>query len=434
MSTVSPNIIGIDGTAVDVSGVPIHTSILDFLRKSGRTGSKIGCNEGDCGACTLLLVEKEGSPRAINGCLALVASLVGREIITAEGLSHEGALHPVQKAMVECNGSQCGYCTPGFICSMAEAHDRQLTDREAIADQLSGNLCRCTGYRPIREAMLQSLTETAPPFVSATVPPAPSTSSDSNTTWHRPATVQEALSLKSENPEASYIAGATELAVLINQRHTRYPALISLEGIEELHQIIETDDHWKIGAAAPLTDIKQTLAGEYPIIDQLLWLFASRQIRHRATLGGNLVTASPIGDTPPVLLALDASVVLTSLSAERTVPLAEFFTGYRQTVLRPDEIMTSILLPRGLAGRCEFFKVSKRREMDISTVSAAFRIVTDGLNVMRAACSFSGKVLIAIAQKGECSTSNTLFAIRYRPALALAFSEPRARINTPLWP
>ncbi|MES2437964.1 MAG: xanthine dehydrogenase molybdopterin binding subunit [Verrucomicrobiota bacterium] len=377
MSTASPNIIGIDGAAVDVSGVPIHTSILDFLRSSGRTGSKVGCNEGDCGACTLLLVEKDGSPRAINGCLALVASLVGREIITAEGLTHEGALHPVQKAMVECNGSQCGYCTPGFICSMAEAHDRKLTDREAIADQLSGNLCRCTGYRPIREAMLQSLTETAPPLVSATVPPAPSTSSDHTTTWHRPTTVQEALSIKSPNPEASYIAGATELAVLINKRHTRYPALISLDGIEELHQIVKTDHHWKIGAAAPLTDIERTLAGEYPIIDQLLWLFASRQIRHRATLGGNLVTASPIGDTPPVLLALDASVVLTSLTAERTVPLAEFFTGYRQTVLQPDEIMTSIFLPRGVAGRCEFFKVSKRREMDISTVSAAFRIVTD---------------------------------------------------------
>ena len=378
MSTACPNIIVINGTAVDVSGVPMHVSILDFLRASGRTGSKIGCNEGDCGACTLLLIENDGPSRAINGCLALVASLVGREIITAEGLSQNGTLHPVQQAMVDCHGSQCGYCTPGFICSMAEAHQRNLTDPAAIADQLCGNLCRCTGYRPIRDAMLQSLTEPSLARPSAEVPAAPPATGN----WHRPTTVHEALTLRAKFPEARFIAGATELAVLINKRHDRYPALISLDGVAFLHQIVQTNTHWQIGAAAPLTDVEKTLAGEYPAIDQLMRLFASRQIRHRATLGGNLVTASPIADTPPVLLALDASVVLTSLTTERIVPLAEFFTGYRQTVMRPDEMMTAIHLPRGLAGRCEFFKVSKRREMDISTVSAAFRIVTDAAGLV----------------------------------------------------
>ncbi|MES2924896.1 MAG: xanthine dehydrogenase molybdopterin binding subunit [Verrucomicrobiota bacterium] len=378
MSTACPNIIVINGTAVDVSGVPMHASILDFLRSSGRTGSKIGCNEGDCGACTLLLVENDAPPRAINGCLALVASLVGREIITAEGLSQNGTLHPVQKAMVECNGSQCGYCTPGFICSMAEAHDRNTTGREAIADQLCGNLCRCTGYRPIRDAMLQSLTDSSPSRVIAKVPAAPPATDN----WHRPTSVSEALSLRAENSDALFIAGATELAVLISKRHVRYPALIALDGIKELQQIVKSNTHWLIGAAAPLTDIEETLAGEYPAIVQVMRLFASRQIRHRATLGGNLVTASPIADTPPVLLALDASVVLVSLTAERNIPLSEFFTGYRQTVMGSDEIMTSILLPRGQAGRCEFSKVSKRREMDISTVSAAFRIATDAAGLV----------------------------------------------------
>ncbi|MES2659140.1 MAG: xanthine dehydrogenase molybdopterin binding subunit [Verrucomicrobiota bacterium] len=375
MSTVSPNIIVINGAPVDVSAVPIHTSILDFLRASGRTGSKIGCNEGDCGACTLLLMEKDRTPRAINGCLALVASLVGREIITAEGLEKDGTLHPVQKAMVDCNGSQCGYCTPGFICSMAEAcHGDVKPDREQIADQLCGNLCRCTGYRPIREAMLQALEEpTAVLPIPSNVQPAPESSGG----WHRSTTVEEALSLKSQHPDAQFIAGATELAVLMNKRHTRYSALISLDQIESLHLISKTKTHWQIGAAAPLTDIGEKLAGEYPAIDQMLRLFASKQIRHRATLGGNLVTASPIGDTPPVLLVLDASVTLSSLTGERIVPLSEFFTGYRKTVLRDDEIMTSVLIPLGVQGRCEFFKVSKRREMDISTVSAAFRIVTD---------------------------------------------------------
>ncbi|MEO5713085.1 MAG: 2Fe-2S iron-sulfur cluster-binding protein, partial [Luteolibacter sp.] len=169
MSTASPNIIVINGTPVDVSGVPIHESILGYLRATGRTGSKVGCNEGDCGACTLLLLEKDHAPRAINGCLALVASLVGKQIITAEGLEKDGTLHPVQKTMVQCNGSQCGYCTPGFICSMAEAyHGGNPPDRDTIADQLCGNLCRCTGYRPIREAMLQSLTD--PPVIQAFLP------------------------------------------------------------------------------------------------------------------------------------------------------------------------------------------------------------------------------------------------------------------------
>jgi xanthine dehydrogenase molybdopterin binding subunit/xanthine dehydrogenase small subunit len=379
MSTACPEIIVINGTPVDVTAVPIHTSILDFLRTTGRTGSKIGCNEGDCGACTLLLLENDGTTRAINGCLALVPSLVGREIITAEGLAKDGVLHPVQKAMVECHGSQCGYCTPGFICSMAEIHQRPLTDPAAIADQLCGNLCRCTGYRPIREAMLQSLAEPAPPIsqisnFKSQIPSSPN--------YHRPTTVAEALNLKSQYPSVPFIAGATELAVLIHKRHVRYPALIALEGIPSLHEISSTTTHWKIGATAPLTDIEEALTGEYPAIDQVMRLFASRQIRHRATLGGNLVTASPIGDTSPVLLALDASVVLTSLTAERTVPLAGFFTGYRQTVMAADEIMTAILLPRGLPGRCEFFKVSKRREMDISTVSAAFRIATDAAGLV----------------------------------------------------
>ncbi len=384
MSTDSPNIIVINGTAVDVSSVPIHESILDFLRSSGRTGSKIGCNEGDCGACTLLLIEKNQSPRAINGCLALVASLVGKEIITAEGLDQNETLHPVQKAMVDCNGSQCGYCTPGFVCSMAEAyHSKTPPNRESISDQLCGNLCRCTGYRPIREAMLQSLdtpTVCLPP--ASDVPSAPAISSDSISNWYRPTSVEEVLSIKSQQPDAAFIAGATELAVLMNKRHTRYASLISLDRVESLHLISKTASHWHIGAAAPLTDIEETLAGTYPALDQMLRHFASRQIRHRATLGGNLVTASPIGDTPPVLLALDASVVLTSLTGERTVPLSDFFTGYRQTVLRDDEIMTAIMLPIDLSGRCEFFKVSKRREMDISTVSAAFRIITDSAGMI----------------------------------------------------
>lgn len=367
---MNPSVI-INDRLVDVSQAGLNQTLLDFIRSSGRTGTKMGCNEGDCGACTVLLLEKDGPPRAINSCLALMGSLVGRSIITSEGLvSDTGSLHPVQQAMVEKKGSQCGYCTPGFICSMAEATARGTQhDPAAVADQLCGNLCRCTGYRPIREALATSQTTALPTCAAPASADLPG--------YHRPTTIAEALALKAAHPDAAFIAGATELAVLINKRHVRHAALISLEGIDELHASHATETHWHLGAALPLTDLQELLGGEYPALDAMLRLFASRQIRHRATLGGNLVTASPIGDSAPVLLALDATLRLQSTAGIREVPLNEFFTGYRSTVLAPDELLTTILIPRHQPGDTAFYKVSKRREMDISTVSAAFRIVTD---------------------------------------------------------
>lgn len=362
----------VNGEVVELAKAELHQTLLDFLRQTGRTGTKMGCNEGDCGACTILLLEKEGPPRAINSCLALMGSLVGRSVLTSEGLAgREGVLHPVQQKMVEKWGSQCGYCTPGFVCSMAEAAARgQQSDPAAVADQLCGNLCRCTGYRPIRESLLEVPTSPLPVCTAGPSAPLPD--------YHLPSRIEEALALKAELPEAPFIAGATELAVLINKRHRRYPALISLEHIPELRQISASTTHWRLGAAAPLTEIEAALGAEFPAVRAMLRWFASRQIRHRATLGGNLVTASPIGDAAPVLLALDASVTLQAVGGGvRQVPLEAFFTGYRQTVLGPDELLTEILLPRGSAGRCAFFKVSKRREMDISTVSAAIRLGTD---------------------------------------------------------
>ncbi|MFM2243812.1 MAG: xanthine dehydrogenase molybdopterin binding subunit [Verrucomicrobiota bacterium] len=367
MNTV-PHLI-INGRTVDIEDAPPHENLLSLLRRRGMTGTKCGCNEGDCGACTVLLARQDGPPRAINSCLALVHSIAGGSIVTTEGLATaDGALHPAQQSMMEGCGSQCGYCTPGFVCSLAEAAARGVTsDPAEVADQLCGNLCRCTGYRPIREAAA------ATPAASVNMA-APSTSSPS--LHHRPTTVAQALELKSLHPEAPFVAGATEIAVLINKRQLRPTTFISLENIAELTSITAHDDHWCIGAAVPLTDLADALGGEYPALDDMLRWFASRQIRHRATLGGNLVTASPIGDSAPVLLALDAVVVLASTRGKRECPLEGFFTGYRRTVLAADELLESILLPRNLPGRCSFAKVSKRREMDISTVSAAIRIAT----------------------------------------------------------
>jgi xanthine dehydrogenase molybdopterin binding subunit/xanthine dehydrogenase small subunit len=398
----------INGKCCDVSHAPLHESLLDWLRRHGMTGTKCGCNEGDCGACTVLLTRPDAPPRAINGCLALVHSLAGEEIVTSEGLAKD-ELHPAQQSMISCAGSQCGYCTPGIICSLVEASARGVTaDPDAVADQLSGNLCRCTGYRPIREA-------------AAKIPATPFFRSDASTghavdssDYLRPGSVHEALAWKESHPEAMFIAGATELAVLINKRHLRPDKLISLEHVDELRSISKLDDAWLVGAAVPLTDLEDALAGEFPSLSQMLRLFASRQIRHRATLGGNLITASPIGDSAPVLLSLDASVILESLAGRREVPLVDFFTGYRQTLIGMNELMVAVRIPRHPAGRVDFQKVSKRREMDISTVSAAIRIVTNDVGIILAArMAFGG---VAAYPKRAIKTEQALVGMSLEEA------------------
>ncbi|QJE96065.1 xanthine dehydrogenase molybdopterin binding subunit [Luteolibacter luteus] len=388
----SPAILRVNGEALDVSAVPLHETVLDFLRRSGRTGTKCGCNEGDCGACSVLLVEPDGKLRAVNSCLAFVHVFAGREIRTVEGIAKGENLHPVQEAMISCHGSQCGYCTPGFIASMTEAwHAPEAPGDAAIADRLCGNLCRCTGYRPIHEAMKRSLEkhETRDEWddwMKAGEIPAPAASSHvDGGVFLRPARIADALAFKKQHPDAVFVAGATEVAVLVNKRHARPTVMIALDGVRELAVIRRYEDAWEIGGAARLTDIQDALGGEYPALDEMFRWFGSRQIRHRATLGGNLATASPIGDSAPILLALDAVMVLVSADGEREVPIAEFFTGYRKTVLRAEELIRAIRIPRSPKGRVAFYKVSKRCEMDISIVAAGFRVVQDETGIVKEA-------------------------------------------------
>lgn len=372
----------INGECVDVSEVGGNENLLAFLRGNGWVGTKCGCSEGDCGACSVVVVDDSGKPRSVNSCLALVRSLEGKKVWTVEGLTKGGELHPVQEKMVACYGSQCGYCTPGFVASMVEAYHRDGgMDREAIADQLCGNLCRCTGYRPIREAMVGALEEKGErdcgfDFSSANGRSRKGASSMAGGAgrYLRPQSVAELLEMKAANPDAVLVAGATEVAVWINKFHRRIDCLIGLGEVAELGRIGKTEGEWWLGAGAALTDIDDAMKGEYPALDKLWSVFASRQIRHRATLGGNLVTASPIGDSAPALMALDAEVVLVSLEGERRVPLSAFFTGYRKTVMRDDEVMLAVVVPRGKGGRFGFHKASKRREMDISIVSLAMRL------------------------------------------------------------
>jgi xanthine dehydrogenase small subunit len=420
--------ITLNGERVLVDGAAATMTLLDWLRTSGRTGSKCGCAEGDCGACTVALIERDagGRPayRAINSCIALLPMFAGREIVTVEGLADpaSGKLHPVQAAMVEQYGSQCGYCTPGFVVSMFEGYTRGAACQSPcqINDQLAGNLCRCTGYRPIREAMVTALgqrgaaTDAVDRFLhrlqEGVAPIEELNYAGAGERFFRPTSLPELFRLKHKFTDAKLVAGATEIGVELNKKFKKFPALISTEGVPELTRITSTAMEWRIGAAATLTAIEEAVAGEYPALAKMLAVFASRQIRNRATLGGNLVTASPIGDSAPVLLTLDASVVLASTLGERTVPLHEFFTGYRQTQLRPDEVMKEIVLPRntwreGGTRRVDFQKISHRRELDISIVAGAFCVDVDGAGIVRRArIAYGGVAVMPLrARKAEAA-------------------------------
>jgi xanthine dehydrogenase molybdopterin binding subunit/xanthine dehydrogenase small subunit len=390
----------LNGRPVQLADCPVNLTLLEYLRRGGLTGSKEGCAEGDCGACSVAILDRDAGGRAawraINSCLMPLCLLDGREIVTVEGVAGPRGLHPVQEKMVGHHGSQCGYCTPGFVLSLFEGYYRgNLRARHEIDGQLCGNLCRCTGYRPILDAALEAFQERrddGDPFAARlNLPPPPAREAAydfAGEKFLRPASLAQLLSLRRQYPQGRLIAGATEVGLEITKKFKRLPILISVEGVAELREITSTDTHWRIGAAATLTQIEEKLAAEYPALGDMLRVFGSRQIRNRATMGGNLATASPIGDSAPVLLALDASVVLAAAEGERTLPIDQFFTAYRQTALRPGEVLKTILLPRGpsasgLARQCAWFKVSKRREMDISTVAACFTVDLDREGIVR---------------------------------------------------
>lgn len=395
---------------------PAQTSALDWLRSQGLTGAKEGCAEGECGACSVLLARPDpaGGTRwtAVNACLVPAAALDGQEVLTSEGLGSPGSLHPVQHELAVRGGSQCGYCTPGFVCSMAAEYYRpgreacgsptdgvetaQATDHtqrdagEVGANgfdlhALSGNLCRCTGYRPIRDAAyaLGSPAE-GDPLARRRTEPAPSPVATRyrtpTGTYARATSLAEALGLLAEHPEAVLVAGSTDWGVEVNLRGTRAPFVIGIDRIPELRELHVDPDRVEIGAALSLSEVEEGLAGRVPLLDQLFPQFASRLIRNAATIGGNLGTGSPIGDTPPVLLALEATVVLASTEGEREVPLADYFTGYRQSVRRVDELIKAVRIPLPLSPVTAFHKIAKRRFDDISSVAAGMALtIEDGI-------------------------------------------------------
>ncbi|MEY2486545.1 MAG: xanthine dehydrogenase large subunit [Verrucomicrobiota bacterium] len=410
----------LNGNSIRIDSVSPNVTLLDWLRSNGLTGSKEGCAEGDCGACSVAIVDRDGRGkpcyRSINSCLVPLPLMAGRDIVTVEGVARDG-LHPIQQAMVENHGSQCGYCTPGFIMSMFEGYHRDdLKTPAQLDEQLCGNLCRCTGYRSIRDAAADAFAQRLTGDVADTSLDETSGELDSvRYTSHgehflRPNSLKDLFAAMQQHRGARLIAGATELGLEITKRYQRFPIFISIETVPELTELIRKPDEWHIGAATTLTRLQEVLGVEYPELAQMLYLFGSRQIRNRATLGGNLVTASPIGDSAPVLLALDAKVVLASADAERTLPIEQFFVGYRKTALRAEEILKTIILPRlpeSAAVSRKFYKVSKRREMDISTVAGCFLIQLDASGLIsQARLAFGGVAeMPARARKTEDALS-----------------------------
>lgn len=395
----------LNGNPVSLEGLDHNTTLLNFIRATGLTGTKEGCAEGDCGACTVALLtpNSSGKPeyQAVNSCLMLAGMAVGLEVWTAEGIGQPETLHAVQTAMASAGGSQCGYCTPGFIMSLfAQNYAGNLEFDEAA---LVGNLCRCTGYRPIREAAhaLPKPSQNDAFFERIKT----SSVSKSAFVWngfHRPETLAEVLHLLETLPNARVIAGGTDMALEITTAFKRFENLISLEGISELQAIVQTESHLEIGAGVPLSRLETELRGHVPLFDELWTWFASRQIRNRATLGGNLGTASPIGDAPVVLLALEAELVLVSRNEERIVPLSSYFVGYRKTLLRTFELIKTIRIPIGNLGTIDgvearrvsplqaMYKIAKRGHDDISTVMAAFHLELENGIISKARLGFGG--------------------------------------------
>lgn len=424
---MSESAVTVNGELRSLAVTATHATALDWLRGRGLSGSKEGCAEGECGACAVLLATPAADGGTawtpVNACLVPVYALDGQEIVTAEGLGDREHLHPVQEKLAEAGGSQCGYCTPGFACSMAGEYYR--ADRAPIDEgdrsagsgtqcehdaehgpngfdlhALSGNLCRCTGYRPIRDAAYSlGVPEQDDPLQQRLAQPAPAAVATDvevdGSRFVRPASLGDALRILRDEPDALLVAGSTDWGVEVNIRGRRAPFVVAIEQLDELRGLTVTDELIEIGAALSLSEVEKGLDGAVPLLAELFPQFASRLIRNRGTFGGNLGTGSPIGDTPPALLALGARLVLASAGTddgvvEREIELSEYFTGYRQTVREPGELIKAVRIPRPLAGVTAFHKIAKRRFDDISSVAVAFALDIDGGVVTAAKIGLGG--------------------------------------------
>ena len=383
-------------------------TLLDFLRLSRRlTGAKEGCAEGDCGACTVVLaslVDGQVEMKTVNACIQLTPTLDGKALFSVEDLQQpDGALHPVQQAMVECHGSQCGFCTPGFVMSLWGMYlkkDGATPTRCEIDDGLSGNLCRCTGYRPIIDAARRMSELPKVTFDRAALAQQlQDLQRDSLHTYaargqqfHAPRTVDELAQLRADKPQATLLAGSTDVGLWVTKQMRELGEIIYLGNVAALKTIAVQDDMLDIGAGASLNDAYAALCEHYPEELSELWQrFASLPIRNAGTLGGNVANGSPIGDSMPWLIALGTQIVLRGPAGQRTMALEDFYLGYQKKDLRPDEFVEALKVPLPRAQvKFRTYKLAKRFDQDISAVCAAFAFELDGERIVNARIAFGG--------------------------------------------
>lgn len=419
--------------AIDVDGEPTET-VLEFLRRHGLKGTKEGCASGDCGACTVMLADeasgpntKSGSFKTFNACIAPIGQFVGESIITVEGLALEDKLHPAQQSMVDCHGSQCGFCTPGFVMSLAALVENGNGDskspvdeasvREQVEQGISGNLCRCTGYKPIVEAGQAALAVKHNSWLASSadqgdrhdqVPPDnndsvnnDSVDDDSDKGVYLPSSLNEMNTLLEKYPTARLIAGGTDLMLEVTQLYQDIDHMISVNAVKELNKLSLGQDICSIGSAVTYHAIELALKENSPALISLLHRLGSTQIRNRGTLGGNFGNGSPIADMPPVFMVLEGVLQIASTTgAKRTSTIEEFYLDYRQTSLAKNEYIVSIDFPiRALSHFHRFYKNSKRIEDDISSVLGAFRFEGTAGQITNAAIAFGGMAAIPVRLK-----------------------------------
>ncbi|WP_038218260.1 xanthine dehydrogenase small subunit [Xenophilus azovorans] len=426
------------GQVVEVQGVHPTRSVLDWLREDARcTGTKEGCNEGDCGACTVVIGElaEAGAAEAVGGlklqtvnaCIQFLPTLHGKALFTVEDLkaqcghAHDGErhgrhavrqLHPVQQAMVDCHGSQCGFCTPGFVMSLWSAyehHSEQGTrpSRQQLADELSGNLCRCTGYRPILDAGQKMFDLPAVRLDTAPVVAALQALRRDGTfdyaaplgqrtdRFHAPVTLDELAALREAKPQARILAGSTDVGLWVNKMFRDLGDIIYVGDVAEMKRIEEGADALYIGAGASLEDAWRAIVQRAPTLEDVWLRFASLPIRNAGTLGGNVANGSPIGDSPPILMALDAQIELRKGAAVRRMPLPDFYLDYMKNQLQPGEFVQGLSIPRAaFARQLRGYKISKRFDCDISALCAGFALELDGETVKSIRLAYGGMAAV----------------------------------------
>ncbi len=384
------------------------TTVLNYLRSlPGHKGVKEGCAEGDCGACSVVIAENhEGklTYKTIDSCLVFLPMIHGKQLITVENLTDSGTLHPVQQEMVNHNGSQCGYCTPGVVMSMFGLYkNHHKPERKVIEDAFTGNLCRCTGYQPIIKAAEHAcscvdkdkfkLHEAKIAALLAEINQDKSTVEISTPSqkYYKPLTLTDALELRKKYPDLIIVGGATDTALRQTKRREFLHEILDISDIEELKYFTETGNVFEIGSGLSLEELKAHSPEKLPALHKMLQIFGSLQIRNLATLGGNIGSASPIGDMLPLLIAYKAKVKLQSIDHERLIPIGEFIKGYRLTDIRSDELITAMHIPKFAANTyVRSYKVSKRKDLDISTVSGGFSVQLEDGFVKEIILAFGG--------------------------------------------